>query len=210
MEYIDIKKGYTKEDIKEIAKIIKSGGIVAIPTDTVYGIATSCTNEEAVRHIYDIKNRPATNPINIMATNIKMIKKVTKGLSKKEKKIIKKFFPGAMTIILEKKDIIPEIVTARRDTVGIRIPDSNFLLDLIENIGEPIVATSCNSAGEEPLINPEEILNKFGDKLDCLVDDGKSKIGKPSTIIKVENEKVIILREGPISKEEIQRKIGKC
>lgn len=210
MEYIDIKRGYTKEDIQKIADIIKSGRIAVIPTDTVYGIATCCTNEKAVKHIFEIKNRPATNPINIIASDIKMIKKVTKNISEKEENIIKSFFPGAMTIILEKREVIPDIITAGKDTVGVRIPNDKFLLELIKNIGEPIVATSCNLAGEEALIEPEEILNRFRDKLDCLVDEGKSKIGKPSTIIKVENEEIKILREGPISKEDIERKIGKC
>jgi len=132
MEYIDIKKGYTKKDIEKIVKHIKLGRIIILPTDTVYGIISDANNIKAVKKIYEIKNRPMTNPINILVSNIEMIKDVTKGIKEEEKKIIKEFFPGALTIIFEKNKKISDVITAGLDTVGIRIPNSKILLEIIE------------------------------------------------------------------------------
>lgn len=133
MEYIDIKSNkYSKEDLKEIAEVIKAGECIIIPTDTVYGIAASALDKNAVKKIFELKNRAFSKPINILVSNFEMIKKVTKNISLEEKKIMKKFFPGALTIIFEKNDEIPEIVTSGFSTIGIRMPKNKFLLDLID------------------------------------------------------------------------------
>lgn len=134
MEYINIEKGYTKENLTEIAKTIKSGGIVVAPTDTVYGIVANALDEKAVSKIYEIKQRDISNPMNILVSNIKMIKKSVQKITKTEKKIIENFFPGPLTIVFKKKKIIPDIVTAGIDTVGVRMPENKFMLDLIENL----------------------------------------------------------------------------
>ena len=133
MEYIDIKsKNYSKEDLKKISEVIKDGGCIIIPTDTVYGIASSALDENAVKRIFELKNRAFSKPINILVSNFEMIKNVTKSISLEEEKIIKKFFPGALTIVFEKNDKIPEIVTSGLNTIGIRMPKNKFLLDLID------------------------------------------------------------------------------
>lgn len=132
MEYISIKKGYTKEDIKHVANTIKSGGVVIVPTDTVYGIAAEATNEASVKRIYDLKGRELTNPMNILVSNIDMIKKFTKNITRTEEKIIESFFPGALTLILKKNNLVPDIVTSGLSTVGVRSPKNDFLLELIE------------------------------------------------------------------------------
>jgi len=141
MEYIDIKKGYTKKEIQQIAKIIKDGGIAILPTDTVYGIVADAGNEKAVKRIYEIKKRKPSNPVNILVSNRKMIKEVTKQITEREEKIIEKFFPGAITIICEKNKKVSDIITAKNSTVGIRMPDNKILLELIESIRK---ANSCN------------------------------------------------------------------
>lgn len=140
MEYIKLEDNYKKE-IEKVAEIIKQGGVAIIPTDTVYGIAADSLNEEAVKKVYEIKKRKFTNPCNILVSNIEMIKNVTKSVSKEEEKIIKAYFPGALTIIFEKNDKIPNIVTANLDTIGIRMPDNKFLLELIEKIRH---SNTCN------------------------------------------------------------------
>ena len=135
MEYIDIKsKQYLKEDIEKAAKIIRSSGCIVVPTDTVYGIATSALDEDAVKKIYNLKQRKFTKPINILVSNFEMIKNSVKNISLEEEKIIKKFFPGALTIVFEKNEKIPGIVTAGLSTVGVRMPKNKFLLELIEFI----------------------------------------------------------------------------
>lgn len=118
MEYIKlIDKGKEKEIAKKLKKILKAGGTIIIPTDTVYGLAADASNEEAVRKIYELKQREFSNPMSILVANQKMIKKVTKQISDTEEKIIKRFFPGALTMILEKSDCISNLVTAGRNTV---------------------------------------------------------------------------------------------
>ena len=136
MKYIDIKDEncYTNEDIKEIADIINSGGVLILPTDTVYGIVSDAFNAKSVERVYTLKNRDFSNPINILVSNIDMIHRCTKGISDLEEEIINKFFPGALTIVFEKDDIIPDIVTAGKSTVGIRMPDMKFLRDIIDYI----------------------------------------------------------------------------
>lgn len=116
MEYIDVTN-YTDDTIDKLKKVIKSGGVVIIPTDTVYGLAADSLNPDAIKRIYEIKKRDFSNPMNILVSNIDMIKKVTNKLSQEEENIIENFFPGALTIILEKNDSIPNIVTSNLSTV---------------------------------------------------------------------------------------------
>ncbi len=207
MVYIDIKKSYTKEDIKKVSNIIENGGVAILPTDTVYGIVADAFNEEAVRKIYEIKERNFSKPCNILVSNENMIKKAVAGLSEKEEKVIKNFFPGALTLIVKKSKDIPSLVTAGLDTVGIRMPKNKFLLELIEEINRPIVATSLNISGEESKINVNYIPSKISSKVDCIVDAGETKVKVPSTIIAIEESAVKIIREGPITKSKIEEGI---
>ncbi len=208
MEYINLKDGYTKEDIDKTSEIIKNGKIAIIPTDTVYGIAADALNEEAVKKIYRLKHRDLSKPCSILVSDIDMIKQVTKSIRQFEERIIKKFFPGALTIVLEKNEKIPNAVTANQDTVGVRIPDNKFLIELIKTIGRPIVATSLNLSGEESKTSIQNIPDEIKQNVDLIVDAGETKVGKASTVVKVKNNKIEILREGPITKEEIL-KVGK-
>lgn len=210
MEYIDIKNGYTKEDIKKLSDMIKSGEILILPTDTVYGIVCDSMNEKAVKKIYELKQRELSKPMNILISNIEMIRKVAKKISKEEEKIVKKFLPGALTIIFEKKDKISNTITAGKDTVGVRMPNHKMLLELIDYLGHPIVATSCNMAGEKAMTKAEDALLEFKDKVECIVDGGKIKNGIPSTIIKFEEGKINILREGQINKKDLEEEIKTC
>lgn len=117
MEYINIKNGYTKEILEQVTKIIQDGGVVILPTDTVYGIAVDSFNEKAIKRVYDLKSREKGKPVNIVVSNINMIEDVTSKITNSEKKVIEKFFPGALTIIFEKNEKILDIVTAGKDTI---------------------------------------------------------------------------------------------
>ena len=208
MEYINLKnEKWEKKSLDKIAKIIKNGGITIIPTDTVYGIATNAQNEEAVKKIYDLKKREPQKPMSILVSSIEMIEKVANEITEKEKKIMECFFPGAITIILKKNKSVPSIVTAGLDTIGVRMPDNKIVLELIEKIKVPIIATSCNLAGEKAATDIDQISYEIKNGVDYVLDDGKSKIAIPSTIVKVEKEQIKILREGSIKKEDIERKI---
>ena len=203
-KYLDLRKDkdYTKLD--EPAIILRNGGVVVFPTETVYGIGANCFDIEAVKRIYKIKNRPFNKPINLLVSNIDMINQVAKDITELEYAIIKKFFPGPLTIILKKKDIVPNIVTANGDTVGVRMPANEIALKLIEKAGVPLATPSANISGRPSGINIDDIMNDFKDKVNYFIDDGPSKIGYASTIVQVIDGVPHILRQGSITEEEIK------
>ena len=202
-KYLDLKndKDYTK--IKEASKIINNGGLVLFPTETVYGIGTSAFCAESVEKIYKIKKRPHEKPINVLVSNFDMIKLLAKDISPMEEKIMKKFFPGPLTIILKKNDNVPDVVTSGGDTIGIRMPANDVALKLIEKAGVPLATTSANYSGAESLVDFEKIKNEFPADVDYLINGGKSRIGVASTIVKVGNDNIKILRQGSIKKEDL-------
>ena len=201
---LNLKNSTDYQKLRYPAGIIKNGGIVVFPTETVYGIGTNGLDKEAVERLYKIKERPLNKPISLLVSDYEMIEKVVKDINELEYKIMKKFFPGPLTIILNKKDIVPDIVTSGGSTVGIRMPEEEITRKLIEYAGVPIAAPSANISGKASGIDLQEIIKEFGDKVDCYIDGGKSKIGIGSTIVKVENNTIKILREGSISKKEIE------
>lgn len=208
MKYIKLNEDEIEKIAKEAIEVIKMGGIVIAPTDTVYGIIADALNEKAVEKIYEIKKRKKSNPLSILVSNKDMLKKVVKKVSLEEEKIIDKFFPGAITLIFEKNEQIPDIVTSGLDTVGIRMPNDKFLLKVIELFGSPIVATSLNLAGEESKTNLDNISKEILDNVDYVMDNGDTKIGVASTVAKINGKRVEILREGTITKNMIQEVLG--
>ncbi len=202
-KYINLENKLDYEELKIPAKIIKEGGIVIFPTETVYGIGTNGLNKEAIKKLYEVKQRPLNKPISLLVSNIEMVNQVAKNISKLEYKIMQNFFPGPLTIILEKKDIVPDILTANTNTVGIRMPSGEIARKLIEYAGIPIATPSANISGKPSGTNIKDIQKDFEGKVDYFIDNGESKLGIPSTIVRVINNEVHILRQGSISKEEI-------
>lgn len=203
-EYVDFRNNIDYTKLEDAANIIKSGGIVVFPTETVYGIGVNALNENAVKKLYDVKKRPINKPISLLVNSIEMIEQVTCGITKIEYELIKKFFPGPLTIILKKKDIIPNIVTAHQDTVGIRMPANEIAIKLIEYAGVPIATPSANISGKPSGTDLKSIMKDFEGKVNCFIDDGPSKIGVASTIVQVINGVPNILRQGAISQEQIK------
>ena len=192
------------KNLKLAANVIKNGGIVIFPTETVYGIGTNGLDSEAVKKLYEVKNRSLTKPISLLVSNFDMINQVAKDIKEMEYKIMKNFFPGPLTIILNKKSCVPDILTANGNTVGIRMPDNEIALKLIELSEVPIATPSANISGKPSGTNIEDIKKDFEGKVDLFIDNGKSKIGNGSTIVKVENNEIKILRQGVITKEQIK------
>lgn len=203
--YLDLtnKTDYTK--LKEPAKMIKEGGIVIFRTETVYGIGTNGLNEKAVQQLYEVKQRPLNKPISLLVNSIDMIEEIAKDITDIEYELIKEFFPGPLTIILKKKDIVPNILTANQDTVGIRMPANKIALKLVDYAGVPIATPSANISGRPSGTNIKDIMEDFDGKVDYFVDGGPSKIGRASTIVKIEKGIPKILRKGAISEEQIRQ-----
>ena len=202
--YLDLRddKDYTK--LKEISEIIKNGGIVVFPTETVYGIGVNALDKNAVKRLYEVKERPLDKPISLLVSNTEMIEQVAKDIKELEYALIKEFFPGPLTIILKKKDIVPDIVTAGSDTVGIRMPENDIALKLIEYSGVPLAAPSANISGHPSGTELNTIMREFVENADYYIDGGKSEIGLASTIVQVIDGVPHILRQGSVSKEQIE------
>lgn len=209
IRYLNFKDKIDKKKLETVAKKIEKGGVVVFPTETVYGIGTNAFNEEAVRKIYDIKKRPLSKPISLLVNSIEMIEKIAKNITEVEYKIMESFFPGPLTIILEKKDIIPDIVTSGEKTVGIRMPDSEIARLLIQYAGVPLATPSANITGNKSGIDIKSIMKELDEGVDCYIDGGISKIGEASTIVKVIDGVPKILREGKIKENDILKVINK-
>lgn len=202
--YIDFKNEIEYGKLKEASEILKNGGIGIFPTETVYGIGADCFNEMAVKKIYEVKNRPKTKALSVLISNLSMLNQIAKNISKEEMKVMEKFFPGPLTLILEKNENVPEIVTAGKDTIGVRMPENEIALKLIEEVGRPLATPSANISNKPSGTEYNQIIDDFKDNINFFIDSGKSKIGLSSTIVKIENKKVNILREGIITKEDIE------
>ncbi len=183
--------------LEKAAKIILSGGLVVYPTDTLYALGCNALNEEAILKVYETKKRSLAKPLPIAVASIDMMKRYA-YVNKNAEKIAKKFLPGALTIVLRKKRVLPDILTSGLDKVAIRIPANKIALKLIELVGLPLVTTSANISGEAPPASIEEVKIKA----DYIINGGKLE-GIPSTIIDLSEAAPKILRRGKIDGRRI-------
>lgn len=202
---------YLKEEqidetkIEEIANAIKEGKLIIFPTDTVYGIGTNAYNEEACKKIYEIKGRPSCKPLIILISDTSMIEDLVENISPKEQKIIEKFWPGPLTIKFKKrKGILPDIISAGDEYVRIRLIKNGLIYKIIEKAEVPVVAPSANISGHPIGIKIDNIIKELGGKVDYILDCGDYKSDEPSTIVQVEDEKIVVIREGKIKREELE------
>ena len=207
-QYINMKNNLNYDNLKEPAQIIKKGGIVIFPTETVYGIGTNGLDENAIKKLYEVKQRPINKPISLLVNNIEMVEKIAKNITEVEYKLMERFFPGPLTIILEKRDIVPDILTSNTNTIGIRMPSGEIAKKLIEFAGVPIATSSSNISGKPSGTNITDIKKDFEGKVDCFIDNGESELGIPSTVIRIIDNIPHILRQGTISEEEIRKFIA--
>ncbi len=202
-----IKKG---KDIKYAIKKLVDGGIVAIPTETVYGLACNALNEQAVMKVFKIKNRPKNDPLICHTDSIKKIKKYVIDFPKYAEIIAEKFWPGPITILLKKNNLIPDITTSKSKYVAFRIPNNDTTLNILKELDFPLAAPSANKFEYISPTNPNHVKLNFKEGIDYIIDDGDCSVGIESTIISIENNKIIIHRLGGITYEEIKNKIGNC
>lgn len=207
MKFIDFKNNIDYNKLKTVAGCIVNGGVVVFPTETVYGIGANALNEKSVDRIYKIKGRNKNNPLIVLVSDTNMLNSIVKDVNYIHRKLMKKFWPGALTIIFERKDVLPDNVTGGLDTVAVRIPGNEIVLQLIRNANVPITAPSANISGKLSIVDAKVAYEQLKDKVDYIVDGGITEIGIESTIVKVENDIVKILRKGKIQKEDIE-KIG--
>ena len=195
-------KKYRKDEIDKLAEILMNDGVIAIPTDTVYGLCVQMNSEKAREKLMQIKNRPSSKSLPVMCADINQIRSIAR-IEEREEKIIRAFMPGPITLILLKEKNIPKYVNEGSIEIGVRMATSKTLEELIRKIGGPICVSSANKSGEPTCTTIDEISRTFPD-LDGIL-EGEVVYGKSSTIVNcTSKEKLTIQRKGPISLEQIE------
>lgn len=184
-------------DISKIVEVINKGELAIVPTDTVYGIIADATNHKAVEKVYLAKKRDFEKPLIIMVSSLEMLNEYISDLTDTEKKLINKYWPGKMTILLKKNNKIPNIVTANGDLVGVRYPNDKNLIKIMDIVNKPLISTSANIAGNDTITSVDMIEKELYDAVSYVYDDGLIE-NNPSTLVKVTNEEIIILRKGDL------------
>jgi len=198
-------KRISREKIEIASKLLKEGKLVAFPTETVYGLGASAFQRNAMERVYNVKGRGKRKPLTVHIARKEDVKLFAEEIPPIAEKLFSLFWPGPLTIILPKKKEVPKEISPT-DKVGLRMPSHPISLSLIEESG-PIVAPSANLSGCPSPTNPRMVIEQLGDKIDCLIDGGKTPLGIESTVIDI-TDKPVILREGMIPKEEIERAIN--
>lgn len=189
--------------IQQAVKLLRDGKLVAIPTETVYGLAADATNVDAIKKIFAVKGRPLNHPLPLMIARETNLNNLAIDIPKITYKLIKKFWPGPLTIVLKKAPNVAAIITGGLETIGLRCPDHPLTQKILQNFPHGLAVPSANLFGEPPPTSAEEVKQALGNKIDLIVDGGACKLKNSSTIIDLTCEKPKILRQGPIPQTEI-------
>ncbi len=195
-------------DVKRAAKLLRDGGLVAMPTETVYGLAANALNSRAVLSIFEAKKRPGFDPLIVHIGSLEQVAEVAIDYPRKAQKLTEHYWPGPLTIVLKKRDIIPDIVTSGLDTVGVRMPRHPLTLQLLQDVGFPLAAPSANPFGYVSPTTARHVADQLGDRIDYILDGGPCAVGVESTIVSFTEHKPKVLRAGGLSLSEIRRVIG--
>jgi len=191
----------TKENVLTASQTVKTGGLVVYPTDTVYGLGCDPFNVEAVKRVFRVKGE-RKKPLPILASDIEHVEKIA-YLSKDARKIVERFWPGPLMIIVPKKPTLPNIVTCNLGSVGVRVPKHDLAIQFISLSNGLLVGTSANKTGKKPALTTSEAAEQLGKDVDVILDVGPTSIGVPSTVIDLTSEKPRILRKGSVDSKDI-------
>ncbi|SHJ85607.1 L-threonylcarbamoyladenylate synthase [Tepidibacter formicigenes] len=199
---IDIKK------IKEFAHILRNGGTVIFPTETVYGLGANALDEEASKKIYEAKGRPSDNPLIVHIADKEDINKLATNINERAKKVIDRFWPGPITIVLKKKDIVPSTTSGGLDTVAVRMPSHPIALRLIKESGVVVAAPSANISGRPSPTDEENVLEEMNGRVDGIILGGDCNVGLESTVLDLTGDIPMILRPGGVTLEDLNEVLG--
>lgn len=192
------------ESIKTAAEILKDGGIVAIPTETVYGLAASALDDNAIKKVFEAKGRPQDNPLIVHIDSIEMLEMVAKEIPDKAYECARKFWPGPFTMVLDSNAYVSSSVSAGLSTVAVRMPSDKTALSLISESGLPLAAPSANSSGSPSPTSPNHVINDLDGKIDAVIMGENCAVGVESTVIRVENDNARLLRPGAVTVEMLK------
>ena len=199
----------TDKNISKAAEVIKEGGLVSFPTETVYGLGADGLNPIAAAKIFEAKNRPAFNPLILHIADNDTLNRIAEWKNGNVEKLIEKFWPGPLTLVLPKKQIVPELVTSGNPTVAVRMPNHPVALDLIRKAGTPIAAPSANRFGQLSPTDARHVVKQLKDRVDVILNGGPCEVGVESTILEILDDKIYLLRHGGLAIEEIESVVGK-
>ncbi len=192
----------TMDAIMHAAEDVAAGKLIVYPTETVYGIGADPFNQKAVKNLYMAKKRPFDMPLSVAVSDKKMMEKVA-VLNENAEKLIDTFLPGPLTIIIKKREEIPDLVTSGSQKVGLRIPENRIALELVKRTG-PIISTSANLHSHPDAVDVNPAIRDLGDKVSTYLDAGPCTLGKPSTIVWLNAGEIELVRQGAITKEQIE------
>lgn len=190
------------------ADFLRKGQCVGIPTETVYGLAANALNEEAVVSIFKIKNRPFFDPLIIHVKDLESARKYVKSFPEQAERLAKRFWPGPLTMLLPKRDLVPDLVTSGSELVAIRVPNHPLTLSLLNELDFPLAAPSANPFGYISPTQAKHVENQLGDKVSYILDGGSSEVGIESTIVNCSGDHVTVARLGGLSIDELEASLG--
>ena len=206
---MDMTDGINAKDMEKVGEVLKNGGLAAFPTETVYGLGANALDEEAARKIYAAKGRPSDNPLIVHIAQMEDLYKIAEKVPEEAEKLAKAFWPGPLTMIFRKKDVVPYGTTGGLDTVAVRMPNREIALELIRAGGGYIAAPSANASGRPSPTTAEHVREDMDGRIDVIVDGGAVGIGVESTIVDLSEDTPMILRPGFINQEMLEKVIGK-
>jgi L-threonylcarbamoyladenylate synthase len=198
------KMGVSQHEIKKGVKILQKGGVIAFPTDTVYGLGADAFNPTAVERIYEIKNRPKYQQFPLLIADVKQLTTLAEPTPEIAWFLARRFWPGGLTLVLSKKDSVPAYV-ASSPTIAVRVPNHPVCQALIQHLGNPLIGTSANISGQPAALTAEEVGQQLGGKIDLIINGGKCPGSKESTIVDITHEPPVILRQGIIPSSQIAK-----
>lgn len=196
------------DDIRYAGEILRRGGLVGMPTETVYGLAGNALRGDCVRKIYQAKGRPSDNPLIVHISSFSQWEPLVTEIPEKAKKLAEKFWPGPLTIILKKSELIPKETSGGLDTVAVRMPSDETARRLIESAGVPLAAPSANTSGKPSPTSAQHVMNDLCGKIDAVIDGGECRVGVESTVISLVSEKPRLLRPGGVTPEMLESVLG--
>ena len=196
--------GVLQREIEKGVEILRIGGVIAFPTDTVYGLGADAFNATAVERIYEIKNRPRHQQLPLLITDVEQLTTLANPIPEIAWFLTRHFWPGGLTLVLAKTDSVPAHL-ASGPTIAVRVPNHSACLAIIQHLGNPIIGTSANISGQPAALTAEEVGQQLGGKIDFIINGGKCPGGKESTVVDVTHESPIILRQGILSSYEIDK-----
>ncbi len=194
-----------RSEISRAVEFLKSGQVIAYPTETIYGLGADALSRKAVKRIYDLKSRDYGLPISILVADLKMLRTVVASVPDRTLPLMRKYWPGPLTILFPVSDIIPKGFVTNTGKIGIRVSSNPVAAALVESFGGPITTTSANLSGFPPSLSVKHVQKYFGEKLPCIVDGGECEPSRGSTVVDIADESMRIIREGAISADEVIR-----